>query len=86
MGEGGHNFLHVMGHQNQGWGVPLESEAVEELQKVFASHRVQASAGFIEDQQLGLGHESAANKDALAFALRQVAPRAIGDGGAFDLF
>ena len=46
---------------------------------------IESRAGFIEDHQGWLGDESSGNEDALAFALGEDAPRAIGEMGGFDL-
>ncbi len=53
---------------------------------MFAGDGVEAGAGFIEDEELGFGHEGAADEDALSFALGEVLPRAVGEGEALDAF
>ena len=40
----------MMRYKHQGWGIPLACEAVKKLQKMFAGYRVEAGAGFIENQ------------------------------------
>ena len=51
---------------------------------MFAGDGVEAGAGFVEDKEFGAGHQRAANEDALAFALGEVLPGAIGEREAFD--
>lgn len=46
---------------------------------------IETCAGFIEDHEGWLGDESPGDEDALAFALGEDAPRAIGELGGFDL-
>ena len=46
---------------------------------------IESRAGFIEDEQGWLGDESSGDEDALAFALGEDVPGAIGEVGGFDL-
>ncbi len=85
MGEDGHDFLDVMGDEDEGGGVGALAEALEELEEMFAGGGVEAGAGFIENQQSWPGHERAANEHALAFALGKKKPGAFGEVRAFDL-
>ena len=56
------------------------------MEEVFAGNGVESGAGFIEDEEFGFGHERATDENALAFALGEVLPRAVGEGEAFDAF
>jgi hypothetical protein len=82
--EGGDDFLHMMGDQDEG-GVGVPSELGEELQELFAGHRIEPGAGFVEDEEIGLGHEGAGDEDALAFALGEDGPGAVGEGKESDV-
>jgi hypothetical protein len=75
--EGGDDFLDVMGDQDEG-GVWVPAEVGEELQEVLTGHRVEPGAGFVENEQIRLGHEGAGDEDALAFALGEDGPGAVG--------
>ena len=46
---------------------------------------IESRAGFIEDEQGWLGDERSGDEDALAFALGEDVPGAIGEVGGFDL-
>jgi len=85
VGEDGHDFLDVMGDEDEGGGAGSLAEALEELEEMFAGGGVEAGAGFVENQQAGPGHERASNEDALAFALGKKKPGAFGEVFAFDL-
>ena len=50
VGEGRHNFFNMMGDEDEGRGVGLAGEAVEELEEVFAGNGIEAGAGFVEDE------------------------------------
>ena len=63
------DLLDVMGDQDERRGAGLGGEASEELEEMFAGDGVESGAGFIEDQESGIGHQGAADEDALAFAL-----------------
>ena len=39
-----------MGDEDEGRGVGLAGEAVEELEEVFAGNGIEAGAGFVEDE------------------------------------
>ncbi len=54
------------------------------MEEVFAGDGVEAGAGFIEDEELGFGHQCAADEDALAFALGEEKPWSVGEVGAPD--
>ncbi len=86
MREGGHNFFDVMGDEDEGGSIGLAAEAVEELEKLFAGNGVEAGARFVEDEEFRIGHQGAANENALSFTLREMLPRAIDEGEAFGAF
>ena len=78
------DLLDVMRHEDQRRGVSLAAEALEELHKTLARQRVEARAGFVQDEERGSGHQRATDEDALAFALREDGPGAVGELGGFD--
>ena len=80
-----HDFLDVMRHENQRRRIFIRAEPLEELQKMFARRRVQPGARLVQNQHARPGHQRAANQHALPFALRQHAPRTLGQILALDL-
>ena len=84
MGEGGRDFLDVMGHENERGPAGLARERFKEEQELFAGHRIEARAGFVEDQQAGTGDQGAGDQNALAFPLRKIGPFARGEMRAAD--
>ena len=53
---------------------------------MLAGDGIEAGAGFVENEELGTGHEGASDEGALAFALGEVLPRAVGEREALDAF
>ena len=76
MSEDRHDLLHVMRHENEG-GTRTTAELLDEGEETFAGHRVETGAGFVQDEQVGSGHEGAGDEDALAFALGEHGPGAV---------
>lgn len=83
MAEDRRDFLDVVGYEDEG-GMGAVAEAGDEIEKAFARHGVETGAGFIEDEEIGLGHETAGDQDTLAFALGEEGPRAVGEGRDID--
>ena len=51
---------------------------------MLAGDGVEASTGFVEDEEFRFGHQCAADEDALAFALGEEKPWSVGEVGAPD--
>src|SRR5258708_1421734 len=75
-----------MGDEHEGGGVFLAAKALKKLEEMFARGGIESGAGFVENEQAGAGHERAANKHALAFALREKKPGAVREMAALNLF
>ena len=54
------------------------------MEEMLAGDGVEPGAGFVEDEELGLGHQCAADEYSLAFALGEEKPWAVGEGGALN--
>lgn len=78
VGESGGDFLDVMGDEDEGGATGCPAQVFDELKKVFAGDRVKSGAGFVEDEELGAGHEGAGDEDPLPFALGEHGPGASG--------
>src|SRR6185295_18770924 len=74
-----------MCHEYERRRFSVATEALEKLQEVFARGRVESGARLVEDEQLRLRHQCATDEHALAFALREHAPRAVHEIPALDL-
>ena len=83
MGEGRDDFLDVMCDEKQCGCVFFGNEAAEEIEEFFPRDGVEACARFVEDEHGGFGHERPSDEYALAFALAEYAPFALGEVGAF---
>ena len=59
--KGGHVFLDVVGHENEGGRAGARAEPLEEGEEMFAGHRIESGAGFIENEQARFRHEGAAD-------------------------
>ena len=79
------DFLDVMGDEHERRGARLGGETSEELEEMFAGDGIESGAGFVEDQESGIGHQGAADEDPLAFALGEDGPGAFLHVGALDL-
>ena len=75
--EFGKNLLDVMGDEDQGRRASFSGQLANVVEKSLASNRVEAGAGFVEDQNNGISNERAGNEDTLAFALRKHSPAPI---------
>ena len=73
------DFFDMMGDEDQSGSGWIGAEALEEKEEFFAGHRIESCAGFVEDEELGFGHERASDEDALAFALAKDGPFAVGE-------
>ncbi len=58
---------------------------MNKFEEAESSDGIESRAGFIEDHQGWLGDEGSGDEDALALALGEDAPGAIGEMGGFDL-
>lgn len=85
MGEGGGDFLDVVGDENEGRGGPRGGETIHESEKITTRDRIEAGAGFIEDQQFGSRHQGSGDQDTLPFALGEILPFALGEMSGVDL-
>ena len=56
MTKNGHDFLDVMSGENDRGTRAASTEAIEEMEKVFAGRGVQTGAGFVQDEQRGFGN------------------------------
>lgn len=79
VGEARGDFLDVVRDEHEGGAARLAGEGFDELQKLFAGDGVEAGARLVEDEQLRFRHEGAGDEDALAFALRELAPETFGE-------
>ena len=84
MGEGGHDFLDVMGDEDERGRAGLDGEVFEEMEEILAGDRVESGAGLVENQEARAGHEGAGDGDRRALALGEHRPRAVFEGGAAD--
>ena len=85
VGEDGDDFFDVMSDENEGWRTGAGTEALDELEEVFAGNAIEAGAGLVEDEEARTSHEGATNEDALALTLGEDAPWAGGEVDALDL-
>ena len=85
MGEDGHDFIHMVGDEDQGGRIPAGAQALEEGEEMFARHGIESGAGFVENEQAGFGHERAADQDALAFPLAEHLPATVREVGCLHL-
>jgi hypothetical protein len=51
VGEGGHDLLDVMGHEDERGCAGARAEPLEEGEKMFAGDGIKAGAGFVENEQ-----------------------------------
>ena len=86
VGECWGDFLHVVGDQYQPWGCGFAGQGVHKREESFPGHGIQTGAGFVQDEQLGIGDESSGDEDALPFALGEHGPWSAGEVGAADAF
>ncbi len=84
MSEGRHDFFDMVGHEDERGGTARGREVLNEVEELFASHWVEAGAGFIQYEQLRLGHECSGNQDTLALALGEDGPWALLQMAAMD--
>ena len=77
--EGRGDFFDVMRDEHERRRGGLAGEGFDEMKKLFARDRIEAGARFVQDEQLRFRHERARDEDALAFALREMTPQALGE-------
>src|SRR5580698_5469486 len=80
-----HRFLHVVGDEDGGLG-ELGAEAEELALQVETSDRVESAEGLVEQQDFGIGSESACNADALALATGEFARKTAGEIGRGKIY
>ena len=71
------DFLDVVRDENEGGAVFAAGETAEKSEKILAGDRIEAGAGFVEDEQARTGHQGAGDENALAFALGEKLPLAV---------
>ncbi len=71
------NLLDVMGDHHEHGCLRGSGQDLEAQQQVFAGTEVEATGGLVEEEELGVGHEGAADEDALAFTLAQSSERPV---------
>jgi len=57
VGEGGWDFLHVVGDQHDGKVRPPQGQSLQMLHEVFACRGVETCAGLVQDQKFGFGSQ-----------------------------
>ena len=85
MGEDRHDFLHVVGDEDEGGGGPALPQPLDHAEKMLAGRRIESGARFVEDQDPRMRHQGAGDEHPLAFALGEDTPRAVRRMGAADL-
>ena len=82
VGEGGGDFLDVVGDENdRGSAWPVRPQ-LDEIEQVRAGHRIEAGARLVEQEKRRACEQRPADEDPLAFALGKDSPWAIGERGA----
>ncbi len=81
VGEAGRNLFDMVGDQHHGGRVGIRGEPSEASYEVLATAEVEAAGRFVEQHQLGVGHQGAGDLDPLALALAQRAEAAVGEVG-----
>ena len=76
MREGRENLLHVVRDEHDGQAGLELRQSLHQHEEFGARDGVETGAGFVEDQQRGVGSQSTRDEHALAFALREMTPRA----------
>ncbi len=71
MTETGRDLLHVVGHQNHGGRVRVGGKLTQSRHQFLTPTQVQTSGRFVEEQQLGVGHQRTRDEYPFAFTLGQ---------------
>lgn len=79
VGELGENLLNVVSDEDEAGGVFTGGEGADVVEETLAGDGVEARAGFVKNEKGGGGHEGAGDEDALALALGENLPTAVGE-------
>ena len=74
-------FIDIGGGNDNGHAALLLLQIVHELPELAARKRVNACGGFVQNQQIGVVHQGAAQAQFLLHAARQFARGAVEEGG-----
>ena len=85
VGDGGEDFLDVMGDHDEGRGLRPGGEGLHPLQILLAGDGIEAGAGFVEDEHFEFGHQGAADEHFLLLSLRKRPPQGLAQVIAADL-
>ena len=77
MREGWQDLLDVVGDEHDGQAGLELRQALHQREELGARDGVKARAGFVEDQQRGVGSQGARDEHALALSLREMTPRTL---------
>src|SRR5690606_37995393 len=77
--EAGRDLLDVVGDEDDDRGAAVPGELGERRHELLPAAEVEAGGGFVEEEQLRVGHERAGDLHPLALALAQRAELAVGE-------